>query len=88
MKIDKIELTNFRNLQAVSIPLGRQLTVLIGRNGVGKTNVLNAITRSISFIFSTKGGTNQYQFIASSDRKVIGFKATDATYLLDKGDYQ
>ena len=88
MKIDKIELTNFRNLQAVSIPLGRQLTVLIGRNGVGKTNVLNAITRSLSFIFSKKGGTNQYQFIASSDRKVIGFKATDATYLLDKGDYQ
>lgn len=87
MIIKNINLTNFRNLQDVSIPLGRKLTILIGRNGVGKTNLLTAITQSLSFIFSKKGGTKQYEFIASSDRKVKGFKITDATYSQNKKDY-
>jgi len=70
------------------MPFGRRLTVLIGRNGVGKTNMLTAITRSLSFIFSKKGGTKQYGFIASSDRKVKGFMVTDATFSDAKKDYQ
>lgn len=88
MIIRKVNLTNYRNIETVSMPLGRKLTVLIGRNGVGKTNMLTAITNSLSFIFSKKGGTKQYEFIASSDRKVKGFKTTDPTYNFEKEDYQ
>jgi putative ATP-dependent endonuclease of OLD family len=42
MKIGSITVRNFRCLQDVSIPLD-QLTVLVGRNGVGKSCVLSAL---------------------------------------------
>lgn len=41
--ITSVELTNFRGHASTVVPLDGRLTVLVGPNGVGKTNVLNAV---------------------------------------------
>ena len=43
MRIDRLETANFRNLVAGAVEFGPALNVLIGENGQGKTNLLEAI---------------------------------------------
>ncbi len=43
-KITKIVLSNFRNFLLKKLQFAKELTVFIGDNGVGKTNILEAIT--------------------------------------------
>ena len=43
MRIDRIELTNFKKFSTLDLQLHRQFTLLIGENGAGKTSVLDAL---------------------------------------------
>jgi len=43
-QISKISLTNFRNFPAKKIEFSFALNLLVGENGVGKTNILEALT--------------------------------------------
>ncbi len=43
MKLQKLEITNFRCFESLALELDGQLTVLVARNGQGKTAVLDAI---------------------------------------------
>ena len=43
MKIARIELTNFRNICQAELEPEDGLTVIFGKNGQGKTNLLEAI---------------------------------------------
>lgn len=43
MKLKKLEITNFRCFESLSIDLDEQLTVLVAKNGQGKSSVLDAI---------------------------------------------
>lgn len=43
MRLDRLQVTDFRNLAAVTLTPAPQLTVLCGQNGQGKTNLLEAI---------------------------------------------
>ena len=43
MKITRIELTNFRNICQAELEPEDGLTVIFGKNGQGKTNLLEAI---------------------------------------------
>lgn len=43
MKINRIELSNFRNISKAELIPGDALTVIFGKNGQGKTNLLEAI---------------------------------------------
>jgi DNA replication and repair protein RecF len=43
MQIKKISLLNFRNHSQLELVFEKQLTVIVGDNGVGKTNILEAI---------------------------------------------
>lgn len=43
MKLKKLEITNFRCFESLSIDLDDQLTVLVAKNGQGKSSVLDAI---------------------------------------------
>ena len=54
MKIKNIQLNNYRNFEEYSIDFGKETTILIGKNGSGKTNLLLAIKHALSFIFSKK----------------------------------
>ena len=84
--IKSVHLTNFRNYKKISLDLGRKTTIIIGRNGAGKTNMITAIKQSLSFIFSKKKDAPQFDFVASSDQKVKSFLATDPHYV--DGDYK
>lgn len=43
MKLKKLEISNFRCFESLSIDLDEQLTVLVARNGQGKSSVLDAV---------------------------------------------
>ena len=43
MKLQSIQLANFRAFERLSISLGERVTLLIGENGSGKTSILDAI---------------------------------------------
>lgn len=44
MEIKDIRLTNFRNFTSKKIAFDKSLTVIVGKNGVGKSNILEAIS--------------------------------------------
>lgn len=88
MYIRNIKLTNYRNYESLNlgdgINLGKQVTVLIGKNGAGKTNLISAMKQALSFVFRREKGTPQYDFMSSLDKriKVKSFEPTDARYSL------
>lgn len=43
MHLEKLSLTNFKNYEDGSFTFGRQVNVIVGRNGSGKTNLLDAV---------------------------------------------
>lgn len=88
MRLTKITLDNFRNYSHTEFEFGERLTVLVGKNGMGKTNLLLAITQALSFAFARKKDTIQEEFLASSDQKIKSFKGTDARYDDAIQDYQ
>lgn len=52
MKFKKITIKNFRCYTFSEMNLGESCTVFIGKNGTGKSSVLSAIRKGISFAFS------------------------------------
>ncbi|MCQ2082603.1 MAG: AAA family ATPase [Lachnospiraceae bacterium] len=80
MKLSKIRFRNFRNFEDFQITLGRKVTVFIGRNGMGKTNIIDGLVQSLSFIFSKQRGNEQYEFIRSTDQSVKSFRSVDPLY--------
>ena len=78
MYIRNIKLTNYRNYEHLDLDLGKEITLLIGKNGSGKTNLIGALKQSLSFIFSKNSRISQYSFVAESGQKVQSFDTTDA----------
>lgn len=52
MKISEIRLQNFRCFDRFNLELGESFTVVIGKNGSGKSNLLAALTKGLSFMFA------------------------------------
>ncbi|MCR5361798.1 MAG: AAA family ATPase [Bacteroidales bacterium] len=78
MYIKSIKLQNYRNYENVSIELGKKATVLIGKNGMGKTNLISALKQSLSFAFSKNSNISQKNFIANTIASIKSFDPTDA----------
>ena len=51
MRIDKLNIENFRCFTSYEVSFAKNATVLIGKNGAGKTNLLTAIIRGLGFMF-------------------------------------
>ena len=47
MYLAQIEITNFRSFKSLTVNLQPGLNVLVGRNNIGKTNLLDAIRHAI-----------------------------------------
>lgn len=86
MILDRLHLHNYRNYRDLSVSFGSEVTIFIGKNGSGKTNMIKAIKQLLSFVFSRRKDEPHYGFIASSDRNVISYKALDARYGKDKDE--
>lgn len=80
MIIKKISIQNFRNYKDYEIEFGNQMTVLIGKNGIGKTNLINAILYAISILFDKRKGMQNYDFLRSCQTKPKQVYVTDAFY--------
>lgn len=78
MYIKDIKLTNYRNYESLNLVLGKQATLLIGKNGMGKTNIITALKQSLSFIFTKSSRVSQSNFIANTIQKIKSFDTTDA----------
>lgn len=48
MKLEKIEIKNFRSIKEVTIEPEHNCTVLVGKNEAGKSNILKAIAGGIN----------------------------------------
>lgn len=57
--------------------------MLIGRNGMGKTNLISSMVQAMSFIFSKQRDMPQTEFIRSSDQGVRRFAVMDARFTDD-----
>ena len=52
MKINKVEINNFRAKTQLSIKIGSRLTLLVGENGSGKTSILDALSIGLGSILT------------------------------------
>jgi len=76
MKLKTLEITNFRCFESLSMDFDEQLTVLVAKNGAGKTAILDAI--SVAF------GV----FIGGFDKgKGKGFESNDARLVRRESQY-
>lgn len=51
LQIKKLKITNFRKFESYSIEFDRQLTVLVGDNGTGKSTLIDAANISLGTLF-------------------------------------
>ena len=59
MKIESLELVNFRGIKKMSVPFTQQTTAFVGINGGGKSAVLDALAIALSQIIWRINGTPQ-----------------------------
>lgn len=58
MKFTSISLGNFRGIQEMDVPINHQLTIFVGRNGVGKSTVLDAAAILLSWAVARAKSVN------------------------------
>lgn len=68
MYLERLELSNFRRFEKLNLDFHKQLTVLVGNNGVGKTAALEAAAIAIGTLFHKMENVSG-----------LKFKNTDAT---------
>lgn len=79
MRIDKIEIKNFRAYRDLTLAFGNRCTVFIGKNGSGKSSVISALRKGLSFVFSeNKGEINPLK--SNNNATVRSFSITDTRY--------
>lgn len=79
MKLTNVHLSNFRCFQDYTISFGTRATVLIGKNGTGKTTLLTALRKGMSFMFA-QSRTNEKSISESNNCNVRSFGLWDARF--------
>ncbi|MDM1413273.1 AAA family ATPase [Myroides odoratimimus] len=85
MKIEKISIKNYRCYENEEISFGTESTIIIGKNGTGKSTLLSAIRKGMTFMFS---GTSNNKFKKNNDTKIEGFANWDTRYVEDGSGFQ
>lgn len=75
MHITNLQLQNFRNHAETNIDWAPRMNVIIGQNGAGKTNLIDAI----HYLCMSRS------FVSSSDRYVVSY---DAPYFMIEGHFE
>lgn len=92
MFIKNIKLQNYRNYDRLNgndgLDFGKKATLLIGKNGAGKTNMIHALKQSLSFIFSKSSKVSQHNFVANTISSIKSFDTTDATRMRNEDGKQ
>ncbi len=78
MRVERVKLNNFRNLREMSVDVSPRINILLGRNGQGKTNFLEALS------YLALGRS----FRTSRDRELIQFHQDFSLVRIDGRDGQ
>ncbi|WP_175635066.1 AAA family ATPase [Pedobacter ghigonis] len=79
MRLIESTFNNFRCFQEYKIQYGTETTIFIGKNGTGKSSVLSAIRRGLSFMFS-RPGTLAKNLATSNNAQVRSFGRNEANF--------
>lgn len=71
LRIDRLELKEFRCFAECAIDLHPELTVLVAENGRGKTAVLDAVGIALASFVDTMGGSRQLHGFGQADVRLI-----------------
>jgi len=77
MKLNSIKIQNYRCYEDNDFEFGSDSTIIIGKNGTGKSSLLSAIRKGMTFIFSNTG---QNSLIKNNTNKVEGLGDWDTTF--------
>jgi predicted ATP-binding protein involved in virulence len=77
MKLKTIELQNYRCYENNDFHFGSDTTLIIGKNGTGKSSLLSAIRKGMTFIFSNSDGN---KLVKNNPNKVEGLNDWDTTF--------
>ena len=74
MKLDKIEITNFRCFESLHVELNKDVNIIVGANGAGKTTILDAIAIALFQVVAAANGS-----IGKRDRQkqLVALQPTD-----------
>lgn len=81
MKLKSLDIRNFRCFESYHIGFAPKITIAIGRNGAGKSTVIDAVKMALSFIFSNnrKLGTD-FLSAGNPSLNVRSFSDSDYRY--------
>lgn len=79
MKLNTIKIKNFRCFESTEISFGSKATVFIGKNGTGKSSIISALKRGLSFLFA-KNNNFANNLCNSNNAKIRGFEFWDANF--------
>lgn len=82
MKIKSVTIQNYRCYQNNDFIFGSDCTIIIGKNGTGKSSLLSALRKGMTFIFSNTG---ENKLIKNNTNKVEGLNDWDTTFI-ENGD--
>ncbi|WP_411822428.1 ATP-dependent nuclease [Leptospira sp. 'Mane'] len=71
MRISKIEINNYRLLKSFSMDLERELSLVIGKNNTGKTSVLSALDKFLTFSEKNRFTFDDFNIDFKKDLKSI-----------------
>lgn len=79
MRINKIHLENFRCFDNYNILFAEKATVIIGKNGTGKTTLISALRKGLSFMFA-KSQSFSKSLSESNNCNVRSFSLWDSRF--------
>lgn len=83
MKIDHIELTNFKNFSTLSVDFAEGVNLFVGGNGSGKTSLLEALSVAVGGFFASQEQKMQ-RMIEFDEIKITNGKRENTTTITAK----
>ncbi len=91
MRIDSIQIDNFRGIEHLDLEFDPRFTLLVGDNGSGKTSILSAVSVALGIWHVSKivGGARQWRNIMDHEvREVPGLNENGERQFLPAGQVQ
>lgn len=82
MKINTLKVENFKCFKTYDISFAPNTTIIIGRNGAGKSTILSAIKKSLSFIFANNKSLGK-DFLSAGNPSLNIKSFSDGDYRYD-----
>jgi predicted ATP-binding protein involved in virulence len=87
MRLTSISISSFRGFTNLDIQFGSETTVFIGKNGSGKTNLLDALVKGFSFMFTNDSWNNKMPKPGDTYQRKATFNAFDSNRDRNTGEF-